>query len=137
MTTLSEYKLIEAEQALERAVFTWRPDSTELNPFDTVGPATRLRLLKRGRWHFAYECYLHSAAWRRVRRDVLARAQLRCEHCGRGGLLMPLEVHHTTYVHLGDERLEELEALCGQCHADADRERRRARGWRRGWRRTA
>jgi hypothetical protein len=39
MTTLAEYKDIAAEQALERAVFRWRPHDEGVNPFDEVGPA--------------------------------------------------------------------------------------------------
>jgi hypothetical protein len=132
MTTLAEYKDIAAEQALERAVFRWRPHDEGVNPFDEVGPALRMAVLTRVRWHFAYECYLSSRAWRRVRNDALMRAQLRCERCDKGGLLVGLEAHHRTYEHLGDERDDELEALCAECHRRADRERRhttRRRRW--------
>jgi 5-methylcytosine-specific restriction endonuclease McrA len=93
-----------------------------------------MTVLTRVRWHFAYECYLSSRAWRRVRNGALMRAGLHCERCDKGGLLIGLEVHHRTYAHLGDERADELEALCAECHKQADRERRRTT--RRGrWRR--
>jgi hypothetical protein len=34
-----------------------------------------------------------------------------------------LDVHHLTYEYLGDEPLEDLEALCRPCHRSADAER--------------
>lgn len=117
-----------ADLALERAVFAWKPDQP--NPFDAVGPDVRVRVLTRVRWRYAYEVYLRSSAWQRIRRAALVRASGRCEHCRRAGLLLVLEVHHWTYEHLGDERPDELEAMCGDCHAQADRERRsRLRPW--------
>jgi hypothetical protein len=69
-----------------------------------------------------YEEYINSAVWGEKCRRVLDRAVGRCEGCGVPG--MRLEVHHLTYEHLGDERLDELKALCPECHKKADEERR-------------
>ncbi|MBV9327469.1 MAG: HNH endonuclease [Chloroflexi bacterium] len=62
----------------------------------------------------AYTAYLGSERWRLLRADVIRRAGYRCSACGRGGRL---DVHHARgYRNLGNERPEELQALCRTCH---------------------
>ena len=61
----------------------------------------------------AYLDYLDSPEWWTIRHHTLHRAGYRCERCGSCG---PLEVHHRTYRHLGNEAESELEALCTTCH---------------------
>lgn len=70
---------------------------------------------------FDYQRYMRSAAWKRKRRQVLERADGKCErwNCHRE----PTEVHHKTYKRLGDERLSDLEAVCWHCHTDEHPER--------------
>jgi hypothetical protein len=63
-----------------------------------------------------YGRYLRSEAWAGRRAQVLERARGRCERCGEGA---PVEVHHLTYARLGHERLEDLAALCADCHRGA------------------
>jgi hypothetical protein len=75
----------------------------------------------------AYENYLTSAAWRRLRYAALRRARWRCERCGAH--VTNLDVHHRTYKRLGHERLDDLEVVCTTCHRYADAERR-TRAWR-------
>ena len=113
--------------ALERAAFAYHDGDT--NPFDHFPPHVRLRVLTTVRWRRAYELYLRSDAWQAKRAAVLERAGRSCERCPAGSGLFPvaLDVHHLTYAHLGDELLDELEALCRPCHERADRERRRNR----------
>lgn len=101
-----------------------------------------------------YTEYLDSQDWKIRRHRLLKEAGRQCERCGHDGLpgmrhldYRSLEVHHLTYERLGDERDEDLEVLCRECHRVADRERRRGDdlgppGWRwfalrvygRGWR---
>jgi hypothetical protein len=64
----------------------------------------------------AYQAYLTSPEWLARRAAALERAGGRCERCGAGE---PAEVHHLTYEHLGDERPEDLEAVCRPCHRRA------------------
>jgi 5-methylcytosine-specific restriction endonuclease McrA len=71
-----------------------------------------------------YTLYLRSEAWRAKRLEVLARAGWTCERCGLTGVR--LDVHHRHYRNLGDEPLEDLQALCRPCHEVADEERRQA-----------
>jgi 5-methylcytosine-specific restriction endonuclease McrA len=53
--------------------------------------------------------------WRRLRIQVLKRADARCEVCGAGGCR--LEVHHLTYERLREELLTDVLLLCQPCHA--------------------
>jgi 5-methylcytosine-specific restriction endonuclease McrA len=67
-----------------------------------------------------YNQYMRSREWDHIRRQVLDRANGQCEHCGERGLL---QVHHLHYESLGNEDLDDLQALCEDCHSDADIER--------------
>jgi hypothetical protein len=61
-----------------------------------------------------YDAVLASDRWRMLRADVIRRAGYRCIACGRGGRL---DVHHARgYRNLGNERPEELQAFCRDCH---------------------
>ena len=59
-----------------------------------------------------YEQYLLSPEWQCKRRVVLDLAGGRCAVCGRPAS----NVHHNTYVRLGQERLQDLVVLCSVCH---------------------
>src|SRR5688500_3895115 len=68
-----------------------------------------------------YNDYIqNSPAGDAKRRLVLDRANGTCEGCGERSMLA---VHHLHYETLGDEGLDDLQALCEDCHADADAER--------------
>lgn len=60
-----------------------------------------------------YREHLSSDKWQRIREKVLARSNGVCEGCGDRPAT---DVHHKTYLHLGDEFLFELLALCHPCH---------------------
>ena len=77
-----------------------------------VGEETPYTLLIRNDWDKWYPHYLDSPEWKQLRRQVLVRANGRCEKCGA----LASEVHHKTYVHVGNEALEDLVALCSSCH---------------------
>jgi 5-methylcytosine-specific restriction endonuclease McrA len=57
--------------------------------------------------------------WQAIRTAVVARADWRCQACGRGGRL---DVHHVVKRSQGgsDWDLEALVALCRRCHAQTD-----------------
>ena len=61
-----------------------------------------------------YQAVMQSAGWRHRRSQAIRRAGRRCQECGAAG---PLDVHHLSYAHLGDERPWELVAVCERCHA--------------------
>lgn len=62
-----------------------------------------------------YREYLKSPWWKLVRRRAILAAGHRCRICR---VSARLEVHHLTYERLGNERPEDVIALCGPCHAD-------------------
>jgi 5-methylcytosine-specific restriction endonuclease McrA len=67
-----------------------------------------------------YKEYMRSPEWARKRQAVITRACGRCERCGNSG---KLEVHHLHYDTFGNESLDDLQGLCGNCHGAADAER--------------
>ncbi|MFA5636906.1 MAG: HNH endonuclease [Anaerovoracaceae bacterium] len=60
-----------------------------------------------------YKAYLQSDEWKRIRTRIRRRARGRCERCG---VNVRDDIHHTTYERVGDERLEDLVAVCRHCH---------------------
>jgi len=59
-----------------------------------------------------YAKYLCSPEWWAKRNAVIARASGKCEKCGNTAR----HVHHLTYIRKYHERLEDLTALCEECH---------------------
>lgn len=70
-----------------------------------------------------YQDYLNSAQWKRIRDAKIKSVGNKCERCGRSKWTSPLTVHHKTYAHFQNERMEELEVVCRKCHLQADTER--------------
>ncbi len=64
-------------------------------------------------WRRNYAIYLASDEWKRKRALVLLRANNICEGCRTKPAT---QVHHLTYVHLPQELLWELVAVCDSCH---------------------
>lgn len=62
-----------------------------------------------------YEKYLKQKHWRDLRKVKIWASNYACEKCGSGE---NLEVHHLTYVRIKRELLEDLQVLCGPCHAE-------------------
>lgn len=74
-----------------------------------------------------YKEYLKSPEWQAKRKAVFERALKNaksnnrfgtCEKCGYQPYKPCLQVHHLTYEHVYDERLEELQLLCPRCHKE-------------------
>ena len=61
----------------------------------------------------AYLAHLQSPYWAELRRDVLARAEGRCEMCREKPIT---QVHHLHYRTLGHETLNDVLGLCSRCH---------------------
>lgn len=67
-----------------------------------------------------YKAYRNSKKWA----DICAKRRLidkgRCAACGStGNMTNPIEVHHLSYAHLGNEEnriYEDLVCLCRSCH---------------------
>lgn len=73
----------------------------------------RCRRLKPEARKTLYQEYLKTPHWRQTRSTAIARAQGKCQQCGKSG---KLEVHHLTYERLFHEAPEDLIALCPACH---------------------
>jgi len=61
-----------------------------------------------------YQKYLNSDKWRRKRNDIL-RCHRLCQICHHR---RATQVHHKTYARIFQERLSDLQAVCGQCHME-------------------
>ncbi len=60
-----------------------------------------------------YQEYLRSPEWREKRSRVMRRASYLCEMCGER---RATEVHHLTYDRIFREELDDLKAICRECH---------------------
>ncbi len=78
-------------------------------------------------WQKVYQAYLKSDVWAEKRKQVLSRANGKCEGNKCGVIVVSdslLEVHHLTYDRVGgNEKMSDLKALCYSCHQKADRQR--------------
>lgn len=69
-----------------------------------------------------YRAYLAGDDWRRRREALVCAHGSKCELCGVPRCLArswdgaDLNVHHLTYANLGEEKPEDVEALCEPCH---------------------
>ena len=83
-------------------------------------PVSKPKTNKRRKKFTSKEEYYKSEDWEKIRTFALHRAKHRCQRCGASGIL---QVHHSTYNNLYNEKPEDLEVLCKKCHKKADRER--------------
>lgn len=78
-------------------------------------------------WQKTYQAYLQTDIWAQKRKQILGRAKGRCEGEGCRVIVVSdslLDVHHLTYDRVGgNEKTEDLKALCYSCHKKADRQR--------------
>jgi len=71
--------------------------------------AARIKELKT----MPYQEYLTTPEWDKRRRQHLKKAGYRCQVCNATGAL---SIHHRTYDDRGEERPQDLIALCRNCH---------------------
>jgi 5-methylcytosine-specific restriction endonuclease McrA len=85
------------------------------------------RLWRRKRLHALgfkfeeYDKYLETPHWQSFRRLVFAEQRRRlgrncCERCPKNGSEIKLDVHHLTYERLGNEKTEDVQIICKDCH---------------------
>lgn len=63
----------------------------------------------------AWALYNASRPWARLRRARFELAGHKCERCHREGV--PLQLHHLSYENRFHENLDDVCALCRDCHA--------------------
>ena len=62
-----------------------------------------------------YKTYIKSSEWKEKRKTKLEACQNKCE-CEGGCIRSATQVHHRHYETLGNESMEDLQALCAKCH---------------------
>ncbi len=78
-------------------------------------------------FRLAYAEYIKSPQWRKLCKQVRARAKNRCENCQPGTVAIgKLTVHHIKYDRFMHEHLSDLKLLCVPCHLAADHAREKA-----------
>ena len=75
--------------------------------------ATKGRLIIRQDFTPEYQNYLQSERWKHFCSWVKEKRNYTCEHCGSSERL---QVHHKTYVRLGQELLSDVLCVCRECH---------------------
>ena len=65
--------------------------------------------------------YIQSAEWRNKRLEKAKEQNYTCEICGKK-IKTGFEVHHRTYINLGNEPLCDLAFLCKNCHTKIHKE---------------
>lgn len=65
-----------------------------------------------------YKDYINSTRWRNnpSRLAELKASSFRCRLCYASESDFELQVHHRTYMRLGQERVDDLITLCAPCH---------------------
>ena len=63
----------------------------------------------------SYFDYIHSPQWQARSAECIRKAGYKCQQCGNIG---KLEVHHKVYKNLGNEKDDDLIAVCKQCHKE-------------------
>ena len=64
-------------------------------------------------WWTQYGNYLASPEWHAIRRKIIDASRGICEYCRTSPAV---QVHHKTYDRVGQERMEDLSAVCLKCH---------------------
>ncbi len=104
-----EFRIVSIKQALES--LDAHPDAQREQLAEIL---KRLALSKtRELWFVAYDEYLQTPHWKYVRGRTICAAAGQCSRCQNYDAL---QVHHLSYKHLGDEKPEDLQALCKDCH---------------------
>lgn len=88
-------------------------------PVECSVPESNYRRIDKSDWRAIqddrekYNAYLCSREWAERREAVRVRAKGKCERCK---VLPMAAVHHLTYARKYEEQLDDLQAICNQCH---------------------
>ena len=67
-----------------------------------------------------YQKYMRSKEWKAKRQEKLEACDHKCE-CEGGCYRKATQIHHLHYDTLGEESMEDLQALCPKCHMQKSR----------------
>lgn len=85
------------------------------NGFRIQGKGTPENVV-RSEWWRRYNERIHSLEWLGLKQAIIRKRGANCEVCGVLGSDRRLEMHHLTYRNLGEEKPEDLQLLCLDCH---------------------
>lgn len=73
-----------------------------------------------------YKAYLRSDKWKAKKARLIVERGGICERCKQPPIPWkdPLQLHHLTYIRLGNEWDADLQLVHKSCHKEADRERK-------------
>ena len=74
---------------------------------------------RNSQWKIEKDAYMKSSKWFKIRKKVLKRDSYMCQACMSKN---NLDVHHITYEYTGEEVLENLVAICRDCHSELHEE---------------
>lgn len=114
ITCKSCLRSLDSAERNRRAQVEWEAQAAEWRRKRAAEDAQRAA--DNALWWSRYNAYLQSPEWARRRQLVFDRAAGLCEGCRLGP---PIQVHHRSYEHVGNEFLFELVALCESCHQKA------------------
>lgn len=66
-------------------------------------------------WEVKYKLYLRSEGWHKKRTLAFIKYGTKCTKCKSE---KNIQVHHKTYKNVFNERIEDLDVLCGKCHKE-------------------
>lgn len=64
----------------------------------------------------SYQEYLKSREWAKAKERFKMSKRYKAKCAGCGIRHVPLDIHHMTYAHIGNENPEDLVELCRPCH---------------------
>ncbi len=62
--------------------------------------------------------YFRSKKWKEIRNSILKRDNFACVLCKLSTEVTTIDVHHKSYKNIFNENMDDLVALCRQCHND-------------------
>lgn len=68
----------------------------------------------------SYNDYLSTKHWDKMKNKIRTKYNYTCQMCHKNlkDDISKLHVHHLTYSHIGNERINDLILLCEKCHSD-------------------
>lgn len=109
------YERMKQERASRSRAKQW-PESQNGPVITSVSGGVSVREFEeKTRSQYEYrQKYLRGDHWKKLRERILERARYCCEDCGKK--VVPIDVHHLTYVRKGAELESDLVAVCRPCH---------------------
>ena len=70
-----------------------------------------------------YKIYLNSLPWKNFKNKIIEKRGLKCEECGYDKISSAIQLHHLTYICVGNEMETHVKLLCKLCHKNIHEEK--------------